>query len=121
MDPKKKEQIERRHAAMVKALFAPMPDRTQTILHAAVGIADESGEVLGIVKKFWAHGKPLDREAMLEELGDVEFYLEALRQQLGVDRSEVLLYCAKKLAIRYPDGVYSRKHALMRLDKKEEE
>lgn len=104
---------------MVQSLFKTtgMDQKAEAMLHAAVGIAGEAGELLDAIKKVWAYGKPLDMEGVVEELGDLEFYLEALRQQIQVAREHVLQANQEKLAKRYPDGVYSDLHAQSRLDK----
>lgn len=73
-------------------------------LHAAVGLSDEVGEVLGHIKKVVFVGKENVQEDLIKELGDVEFYLEALRQQLGVTREEVLDANIRKLTDRHPEG-----------------
>lgn len=57
---------------MVRSLFKRMPGHGAAMLHAAVGIAGESGELRSAV----------DRENILEECGDLEFYIEAAWQQL---------------------------------------
>ncbi len=62
------------------------------------------------------HGRPLDRQNVVEELGDLEFYMESLRQGLGISREEVLAHNAAKLSARY-GGSYSDAAALARADK----
>lgn len=104
---------------MVRCLFKTtgMNEQAEAILHAAIGVAGEAGELLDAVKKVWAYGKPLDLPNAIEELGDLEFYMEALRQHIGVTREEVLQANQEKLAKRYPNGVYSDLPAQSRLDK----
>lgn len=87
------------------------------IMHAAVGIAGEAGELLDAIKKGWAYGKPIDRTNVIEELGDLEFYMEALRQQLNITREETLAANEVKLSKRYHSGTYSDQHAQERADK----
>ncbi len=89
------------------------------LLHAACGVAGEGGEVLDEVKKHCFTGKVLDRDKLIKEMGDVEFYLEALRQALCVGRNEVLWTNMNKLTGddgRYPDGHFSEAQALNRQD-----
>lgn len=104
---------------MVQSLFKTKDFNVaaEGAMHAAVGIAGEAGELLDAVKKVWAYGKPLDRENAIEELGDLEFYMEALRQQIGVSREQVLQANQEKLAKRYPGLRYSNSLAQQRLDK----
>jgi NTP pyrophosphatase (non-canonical NTP hydrolase) len=55
-------------------------------MHATMGMATEAGELLDAIKKNWVYGKPIDYQNVIEELGDIEWYAEALRQALGVSR-----------------------------------
>ena len=87
--------------------------------HMVIGIAGEVGEVADCVKKFTIYGKPLDRKNLVEELGDIEFYLAGLRQLFGVSRTETLRSNIEKLKIRYADG-YSDRAAITRADKMEQ-
>lgn len=74
------------------------------ILHASFGIAGEAGEVADLVKKCAFTGKRLYTDEIIKELGDLEFYLEALRQQLHITRDEVLNANWKKLSERHGDN-----------------
>ncbi len=87
------------------------------LLHMAVGVSGEAGELLDAVKKATIYNKPLDRENMIEELGDLEFYMSRIRQLLGVSRDEVLENNYEKLSKRYAKGQYSNKQAQERADK----
>ena len=112
------------YVAMVAALAKPgeailsslTPDRCH-LLHMAVGVSGEAGELLDAVKKATIYGKPLDRENVIEELGDLEFYMEGLRQGLGITREETLQANVAKLGARYAAGKYSDKAAIARADK----
>ena len=86
------------------------------ILHMAVGVSGEAGELIDAVKKAVIYRKPLDRENVVEELGDLEFYMEGLRQGLNITREETLDANIAKLGKRYQDG-YSDKAAHDRADK----
>lgn len=104
---------------MVASLFKEMGKPSDNIMHAAVGISGEAGELLDAVKKMWAYNKPLDRANVIEELGDIEFYLQAIRNALGLRREETLQANASKLAIRYSSGKYSDEQAQARADKEQ--
>ncbi|MCD1628458.1 nucleoside triphosphate pyrophosphohydrolase family protein [Marinobacter shengliensis] len=86
-------------------------------LHMAVGIAGEAGELLDAVKKAVIYRKPLDRENVIEELGDLEFYMEGLRARLGITREETLDANINKLSKRYHSLSYTDSHAQERADK----
>lgn len=86
------------------------------LVHIALGISGEAGELLDAIKKHYAYNKTLDETNVIEELGDLEFYMEALRQHLGVTREQVLKANMGKLLTRYTKG-YSDKEASQRKDK----
>lgn len=86
------------------------------LLHMAIGVAGESGELLDAVKKYVIYNKPPDRENMIEELGDLEFYMAGLRAALVLSRDEVIAHNIAKLEKRYASG-YSDKAAQERADK----
>ena len=87
------------------------------LVHLALGISGEAGEVVDAIKKAAIYKKPLDRENIIEELGDLEFYMEGLRQAIGVTREEVIDTNVRKLSVRYASGKYSDKQAQDRADK----
>ena len=87
-------------------------------LHMAIGIAGESGELLDAIKKWSIYQKPIDHENVIEELGDLEFYMEGLRQSLNLTRIETLMENIAKLKKRYSKGQYSNDQANERADKK---
>ena len=95
--------------------FKPTPSQCE-LLHAAIGIAGEAGELLDAVRKHVFDGQPLDRENIIEELGDLCFYMEAAFQVLGVDRSYIEAMNQFKLSKRY-EGGYSDQQAQERKDK----
>ncbi len=66
-----------RYDQMVRNLFKPMPTESATRLHAAVGIAGEAAELI-LANSI---------ENIVEELGDIEFYVEAYFQSIGGRRS----------------------------------
>jgi NTP pyrophosphatase (non-canonical NTP hydrolase) len=104
------------YSDFVSSLFKKMGDR-DNLAHAAMGIAGEAGELLDAIKKHWAYGKPLDIENVIEELGDLEFYMQALRIQIGVPRSFIIDKNVAKLSKRYSSGKYSDQQAQERADK----
>lgn len=107
-------------AALSKNGSAIMRDLNPTkadLLHMAVGVSGEAGELLDAVKKSAIYGKPLDHKNMIEELGDLEFYMSRIRQIIGVSRDEVLEKNYEKLSKRYSEGSYSNNQAQKRMDK----
>jgi|SRR5687768_1870085 len=118
-------EIELNHAHMVMNLAKPGEDIMTGLnpvkvdmMHAAVGISGEAGELLDAIKKHVIYNKPLDFMNVVEELGDLEFYLAQLRFNLGIGRSETLKHNMDKLEKRY-GGSYSDAAAQARADKEE--
>ena len=112
------------HDDMVKKLFKNgdailstiTPDQL-TRLHAVVGVSGEAGELLDAVKKETMYNKKPDIEKIIEELGDLEFYMEALRQAYDITREQTIRANIAKLGVRYSSGTYSDKQAQERADK----
>jgi NTP pyrophosphatase (non-canonical NTP hydrolase) len=105
-----------RYDQFVKQLFKADTEEGMMI-HAVLGIASEAGELVDAIKKRCIYGKVLDIENVIEELGDLRFYMEALMNVLDISDREVLQYNANKLAKRYKSFTYSNEAAIARADK----
>lgn len=53
------------------------------LIHMAAGISKEAGELLDAVARLCFYDKKLDVENVVEELGDIEFFMEGIRQCLN--------------------------------------
>jgi len=102
--------------ANVRKLFVKPDDVIGRTLHAAVGISGEAGELLDMVKKTWIYNKPLDHENLIEECGDLMFYIAAILDQHGYTIGQAADHNYAKLSKRYPQG-YSDSAARDRADK----
>ena len=82
-------------------------------LHGAIGMADEAGEVLSIIKKAVFYGKgmtyPELRDAVKDEAGDVLWYMAILLSELDLTFEEVMEYNTEKLKSRYGGGAFDSK------------
>jgi NTP pyrophosphatase (non-canonical NTP hydrolase) len=87
--------------------------------HMASCIPGEGGELFDAIKKFVIYEKPLDKANVIEELGDLEFYMEGLRAALGITRQQTLEANMVKLGKRYEAGRFSNQAAQTRADKAE--
>ena len=105
-----------RYDQFVKQLFKADTQELMMV-HAVMGISGEAGELLDAIKKRWIYGKTLDIENVIEELGDIRFYMEALMNILDISDREVLQANANKLAKRYKSLTYSNEAAIAREDK----
>ena len=99
-----------------EAIISDLNPNKAHAIHMAIGISGESGELLNAIKKHVIYNKPLNRKNVIEELGDLEFYMEGLRQVFNITREETIKQNISKLNIRYQDG-YSNTAAQVRADK----
>lgn len=76
----------------------------EKVLHAALGLSGESGEVCELVKKGLFHGWGVDRKAVLEELGDLLYYIAVMAHECDMTLQDVADFNETKLRRRYPDG-----------------
>lgn len=119
------EKLEQDHASMTaklsvsgESVLQRLSDFQVELLHMAVGISGEAGELLDAIKKHIYYDKPLDYVNVVEELGDLEFYMQGLRSRLGITRDATLTENMSKLGRRYPNFQYNNQAAQDRADKK---
>lgn len=99
-----------------RTILSQMTSRDAHLIHMVLGISGEAGELLDAIKKSVIYLRPLDIPNIIEELGDLEFYMEGLRERLNITREQVLQDNINKLTIRY-GKMYSDKSANERKDK----
>lgn len=113
------------HRDMVEKLFKKDDDQGMMLLHAVMGIAGEAGELVDAIKKHVFFGKELDKENVVEELGDILFYLEAMAQLLNVSKTQLMAHNVDKLLTgekaRHKSGKYSDEAQNARADKQGEQ
>ena len=84
-------------------------NKDQVLLNGAMGLCGESGEVIDLLKKHLSQGHPLNKEKMIEEIGDVAWYLAEVAYALDVDLETILSKNIQKLKERYPEGFSAEK------------
>ncbi len=77
------------------------------LMNYALGLGDETGRVLELIKKSEFHGYRLNKEEMRRELGDVLWYLTALGWRYGLSLESIAQANVKKLSERFPNGFYA--------------
>lgn len=96
------------------------------ILHGILGIADEAGEFISIVKSSMYYNKAVDMLNLKEELGDLLWFQMLIWKELGKLENktaaemfeQIIRINNAKLRTRYGQGKYSREDAIKRdLDK----
>jgi NTP pyrophosphatase (non-canonical NTP hydrolase) len=87
------------------------------LIHAFLGLASEVGEVADALKKHIIYGKALDEVNILEEGGDLEWYVALMLTAVKKTMEECMQKNIDKLRARYGDK-FSQAAALTRdLDK----
>ena len=74
------------------------------IENGVMGLCGESGECIDIYKKYKHQCHELNEVKLIEEAGDVLWYLANLCEGLGVSLEQVAIQNIRKLERRYPDG-----------------
>jgi NTP pyrophosphatase (non-canonical NTP hydrolase) len=106
----------RRYDVFVALLFKQESFR-HMVDHARGGVCEEAGELSTCLKRHVVYNKPLDRANLIEELGDVRFFVQAVMNLFNISEQEVLQSNAEKLAARYKELTYSDTAAQCRADK----
>ena len=84
-----------------------------TLLHGAIGAAGESAELLDAIKKSLFYGKPLDKNHLIEEIGDTLWYLSVALTELNSSFEEAMDKNIAKLRVRYPEQ-FTKENAINR-------
>ena len=88
----------------------------QHILHAHMGISSETGEIGDCIKKHFIYGQPLDTGNLVEECGDLLWYISLMLSACGSTMEQTMQENISKLKLRYPEK-FTEEHAKLRLDK----
>ena len=70
------------------------------------GLSDEVGELNAVVKKWLEYDRPLDRDNVLEEMGDCLWRLCQIGKACNITLAEAMEANLRKLRVRY-DGGYN--------------
>lgn len=101
---KPKEYIEKaKRIEVPKYRFQKTGDITPRLEHAILGIASESSEITEALKRSKIYGAKLDKVRLIENLGDLFWYIALLCDELKVSFEEVWSKNIKKLKLRYPE------------------
>lgn len=73
-------------------------------LNGILGISGEAGECSDVVKKHLFQDGREVREKLLDELGDVMWYIAETAKALGYTLDDIAVHNINKLKARYPDG-----------------
>lgn len=74
------------------------------LLHAVLGICDEAGEIAKTIKDHIYYGDVLDKDNLMEEFGDLLWFVTLGVDSCGFTMKEVIQANMRKLKKRYADG-----------------
>lgn len=74
------------------------------IRNGCYGLCGESGECIDLLKKHEFQGHELNEEKLIDELGDVLWYIAQTAAGLGISMDDIAQRNVDKLKKRYPDG-----------------
>ena len=81
----------------------------EKLFNGVMGLCGESGECIDLLKKARFQGHIVTTDKLIEELGDVAWYLAEAASALEMDLEEVLQRNVEKLRARYPEGFSAEK------------
>lgn len=87
----------------------------EELMHWAIGLGEEAGETLSVVKHKY-YGGDYDIEKLVEELGDTLWHISAMCSALGIQIEDVAKYNLGKLHFRYPDSQFDNERSIRRHD-----
>lgn len=88
------------------------------LLNGVMGLNGEAGEAIDIVKKKMFQGHKLDRDKLIEELGDSLWYLALCADAMGISLEDIAKKNISKLMLRYPKG-FTAEASIERVDHEE--
>lgn len=91
-------------------------NKTDKLLCGLMGLNGEAGEAIDICKKYYFQGHELDRKKLVDELGDVLWYIAEIATSLNVTIEDIAINNIEKLKKRYPEGFKAERS----LNRKEE-
>lgn len=74
------------------------------LICASLGLCGEAGEFAEIIKKGIYQGHGVQVDVLVEELGDVLWYIALACDAIGYDIETVMFENIEKLKLRYPEG-----------------
>lgn len=98
-----------------RTLNVDWPEREQ-IANAVMGLTGEAGEIADLFKKKLYHGHDVSAMQIIDELGDLMWYLAAIASLEGLSLSDIAQANIDKLQRRYPNG-FTKQDSIRRADK----
>lgn len=87
-----------------------------TTVICGLGLAEEAGEVAGLIKKEFGHDHSRVPAKVAKELGDTLWYLTAVAHDYGYSLADIMQMNYDKLCTRFPDGKFTSEASIARVD-----
>ena len=116
MKPNEYQQEALRTCLLDYEKFKNIDSRIRHIIHAHLGISSEGGEIADAIKKHVIYGQLLDTDNLLEECGDMLWYVSLMVSACNSTMEQVMEMNIAKLRKRYPNK-FTEELAAKRLDK----
>lgn len=81
----------------------------QHLMNGLLGLAGEAGECCDIVKKHYYQDGREYQDKLLDELGDVMWYVAETAAAMGISLEDIGQHNIEKLKKRYPEGFDAEK------------
>lgn len=109
------ENVKKTESSNFQTIFERLSDFSILRLdHASDGLVTEAGEFKDALKKCKFYGKSLDRTNLIEELGDILWYIGIACDELNISIEEVMEINIAKLFKRY--GMYFNEDGALNKD-----
>jgi NTP pyrophosphatase (non-canonical NTP hydrolase) len=92
------------YQTLASRTFNMQLNRTERLENAALGLIGEAGEIADLIKKHRHHGHPLDRDKVIDECGDLLWYVA---QMCSVLEYEISYGFVGKKGFGLSIGVYA--------------
>ncbi len=94
--------VERKEHGTVMTRLASV--QSIRLLHGAMGVCTEAGELQDALKRHFFYGKGLDPINVKEEIGDCLWYMNLICSELGFTLEDAMIANVAKLEKRYEKG-----------------
>lgn len=99
---------EYQHEAVSTAIY-PNKSEIGGLTYTILGLCGEAGELANKLKKHIRSGTSVDSDVLVDELGDVLWYVAAVARELGVPLDEVGQMNLRKLYARKTNGTLANR------------
>lgn len=86
-----------------KRTMVDLKDSDKNIYHALFGMQTELGEITDLYKKKLAYNKHFSKEQLMDEVGDLLFYISEFLRFTNLDIETILQKNSDKLKVRFPE------------------